>query len=371
VPPLAFAIFGALTPGMAKRLGLERLAWLAMLLTAVSGTGRVLAENAALFVLLSSLAYAGMGIGNVALSALVRRHFPDRIGVVSSGYVLLVSVGTAIPAFTAVPIADLAGWRMSTAVWALVALAAVVPWLVVDRTGARRDRIVDEEPVGRYIPVVALIRSRLAWGLVGVFGINSLNAYAMFAWLPTILTESGVSAYASGVYLTLFALIAIPAALVVPWLAVRVSNPMPLVVLFASCYALGYVGLLVAPTTATPVWVIAAGFGPGAFPLTLTLINLRSETVSGAAALAGFTQGLGYAIAGLGPFVVGVLREIQGGWEAPLAFLLGGLVIQVMAGVAVVRGGTIEEQLQRSRSRPSPPPPSVRDTPAPAGRASR
>jgi CP family cyanate transporter-like MFS transporter len=66
--------------------------------------------------------------------------------------------------------------------------------------------------------------------------------------------------------------------------------------------------------------------------------------------------------------VVGVLREVQGGWEAPFAFLLAGLVLQVLAGVAIARAGTLEDQLHRRRSRRAPDPsPPAREEPAPVG----
>lgn len=345
-PPLAFAVLGALTPRAAKALGLERLAWLALVIIAVCGAARVVSPSPALFIALSGLAYGAMGVGNVLLPALVKRYFPHRIGAVSSLYILMISVGTAVPALSAVPLADLGGWEMSLTAWAATGLLAVWPWVVVDRrTGAREASAPALVPETRYLPVVALVRSRLAWGLVGVFGINSLNAYAMFTWLPSILTDAGIPALAAGAYLALFAFIAIPIALVVPWLTVRLRNPLPLVGVFAAAYAVGYVGLLLAPTTATAVWVSAAGLGPGAFPLILTLVNLRAATVGGAAALAGFTQGLGYAIAGLGPLLVGVLRDVQGGWTGAFAFLLCGLVIQVGCGVVVARARTLEEEL--------------------------
>jgi CP family cyanate transporter-like MFS transporter len=171
----------------------------------------------------------------------------------------------------------------------------------------------------------------------------------MFTWLPTVLTDAGLGDAVAGAYLSLFAFVAIPIALVVPWLTVRLRRPVLLVFVFAAAYAVGYVGLLVAPTTATAVWVVAAGLGPGAFPLILTLVNIRTSTVSGAAALAGCTQGLGYGVAGLGPFVVGVLRDAFGSWRAPFTFLLAGLALQVVSGIVVSRARTLEEELAAPR----------------------
>lgn len=348
-PPLAFAVFGWLTPAMGHRAGFERLAGLAMLVAGGSLLARLSTDSSWVFVLFSFVAYASMGVGNVLLPALVKRHFPDRLGAISGMYIMLISVGTALPALVAVPAAEATSWRLSTGVWAIFALSAIHPWVSADRM-PMRDALAPEGRRPRQ-PVRSLFFSPLAWGLVGVFGVNSLNAYAMMAWLPTMLVESGVSPAMSGVYLSLFAVVAIPLAVTVPWMTIRIRTASPLIMAFASCYAAGYAGLFLLPTTGTWLWVMLAGAGPGAFPLVLTLVNLRSSSVSGAAALSGFTQGLGYMIAGLGPLVVGLLRDVYGTWTAPLVFLVCTLVVQAAAAVLVARPGTIEVQLARRRMR--------------------
>src|SRR5690606_8532604 len=119
----------------------------------------------------------------------------------------------------------------------------------------------------------------------------------------------------AGGWLALFGLLGMVSALVVPPLAVRVRNPWWLMVVFVVLYVVGYVGLLVAPA-GRAVWVTVLGIAPGSFPLVLTLVGLRTRTASGAASLSGFVQGLGYALAGAGPFAVGLLREATGGWDA-------------------------------------------------------
>lgn len=352
-PPLAFAAFGWMTPAIAHPIGYERLAWIAMLITGSAQLGRLVTDSTLAFVMLSFLAYAAMGVGNVLLPPLVKLHFPDRVGVISGMYIMLISVGTALPAFVAVPVADATSWRASAGIWAVFALSVVYPWMRVGQVAKNRQRLNPSLQRTQPQPTKALLVTPLAWGLVGVFGINSLNAYAMMAWLPTLLVESGVSSTLSGVYLSLFAIVAIPLAFIVPWMALRLPSAFPLIVLFAACYAGGYTGLLVSPTSGTLLWVMLAGAGPGAFPLVLTLVNLRSSTVAGAAALSGFTQGLGYMVAGVGPLMAGLLRELSGNWTAPLVFLISGLTIQLAAGYLVTRPGSIEVQLARHQLRRS------------------
>jgi CP family cyanate transporter-like MFS transporter len=156
--------------------------------------------------------------------------------------------------------------------------------------------------------------------------------------------------------LSLYAGVGLPAALLVPWAATRMRNPFPLVLLFLLCFVVGYLGLFLSPAEHTEIWVIAAGFGPGSFPLSLALVNLRSATTAGSAALSGFSQGLGYALAGAGPFVVGLLYEMTGGWGLAFGFLAGTLLVQVAGGAVVCRPRNVEEDLPALPRTGLPPP---------------
>ncbi|TQD50922.1 MFS transporter, partial [Lysobacter aestuarii] len=131
VPTAAFAAFGVATPAIAHRIGLERTALAAMGLAAAGLLARGFAPGTGMLLSASALALAGMGIGNVVLPPLVKRYFPDRVGTVSSTYITLLQLGTILPALAAVPLANAVGWRSSLSAWAIVAVAAALPWLGV------------------------------------------------------------------------------------------------------------------------------------------------------------------------------------------------------------------------------------------------
>jgi CP family cyanate transporter-like MFS transporter len=345
-PALAFAVFGALAPALARRVGLERLAVLAMLLTTVCQLLRAVAPGTVTFLLCSFAALGGMGIGNVVLPPLVKRYFPGRLGAVTGAYVLLLALGTALPPLVAVPVTEATTWRLAVGQWALLSLVAALPWWLVHRRAAR-ERAAAQSPGAprRHVPASALLRSRVAWGLAGLLGMTSLNTYAILAWLPTMLADSGLSPARAGAMLSLYAAVGMPAALLVPWAAARMRNPLPLVVVFLACFAVGYLGLLLSPATNTALWVVAAGVAPGSFPLSLALVNLRSATTEGSAALSGFAHGVGYSVAGAGPLVVGWLHDLTGTWGAAFAFLGATLVVQLVGGVLVCRPRTVEDDL--------------------------
>src|SRR3546814_17878454 len=108
-------------------------------------------------------------------------------------------------------------------------------------------------------------------------------------------------------------------ALACPALAARVSNPFPIVLACAACHFGGFAGRWLAPMAAPLLWVPLVRLGPSTFPLGLTLINLRTRTPAGSASLSGFMQGVGSAVASLGPLLFGVRRASTGGWTWPVA----------------------------------------------------
>src|SRR5690606_20652324 len=77
------------------------------------------------------VALAGAGIGNVLLPPLVKRYFPDRIGLVTAVYVAIVSLSAAVPSAVAAPVTDASSWRVSLAIWAVAAFVCLPPWVVV------------------------------------------------------------------------------------------------------------------------------------------------------------------------------------------------------------------------------------------------
>lgn len=364
IPVASFALFGSLTPVLARRLGLEPLLIGAMLLSAGGEIVRSTAGTSTSFLAWSVIALAGMGMGNVLLPPLVKRYFPDRIGTVTAVYSVAMSFSTALPALLAVPVAERLGWRVSLGWWAVVGVVAVLPWLVVVARSAvartelasllRRSPRTTAALASRHRGGGRVWRSPLAWGMALTFAMNSLDSYAMFAWLPQILIDGGTSRHAAGVWLSVFAILGLGPALFAPIAAARMRNPFGLVAFFVACFAASYVGLLVSPGGPVWLWILLGGIGPGAFPVLLALINLRTRTSAGAASLSGFTQGIGYAVAATGPLLIGVLYEATGTWTAALIFLLATLVVLASAAVVACRPVMLEDTWH-PRPRPQDP----------------
>ncbi|QAY74405.1 MFS transporter [Agromyces protaetiae] len=353
LPPLCYAIFGILTPLIARRFGLEATLVGALVALATGLAGRGLAPDAGWLVAASALTFAAIGVGNVLLPPLVKRYFPDRVGLMTTIYVTAMSVSTFTPPLIAVPVADAAGWQISLAQWAIVAALSLVPWIALLVHPKRR---VPEAMPEQAAParLGEAVRSPLAWALAIVFAVSGFNAYSMFAWLPQLLHDvAGTTPVAAGALLSLYAAVGLPAGLIVPVVAARYGRVGLLVAVASVSYVVGYGGLLLAPHVATWLWVALAGAGPLTFPLSLVLINLRTRTHSGAIAVSGFVQSVGYLIVAAGPLVIGMLHEQSGGWTAALIVLLVSALPAALCGAIVARPRFFEdERLRREGVRP-------------------
>lgn len=354
LPSAAFAAFGVATPVLARRAGLERTVLLAMALAAAGLVLRSLAGHTPLLLAGSIIALAGMGIGNVVLPPLVKRYFPARVGAVSTLYITVLQMGTILPALVAVPLAEAAGWRVSMGAWALVAVAAMLPWIAVLWIERRHDSDIarahdsavrpgDEAPELPDPVRGRTWRTTLGWGMALMFGMSSLATYAMFTWLPAILVGAGASPAFGGAMVALYGAMGLLAALTVPLLAARMANPFPLAALTAGLQVAGLAGLWLAPMALPLLWSALVGLGASTFPLSLTLINLRTRTPAGSAALSGFTQGVGYTLASLGPLLFGLIREASGGWTWSFAFLAASLVVLLLGAWQCCKPRTLED----------------------------
>ena len=340
LPVLAFAVFGALAPALASRIGLHRVTLLALLCVIVGLGTRVLVDHELPFLLLSMLALAGMAVANVILPSLVKLHFPDRIGLVTAIYTTALSVGLTAALWLTVPVSHALGdWRDGLGVWAGMAVVAAIPWFFL----VSRDRHLERPE--RTVSFREVLRTPLGKVMAVFFGFQSLQAYVVFGWFATLWRDSGYSATEAGLLVGLVAATAIPLSLWAPTRLARSADPRGLLFAIISCYLVGYVGLMVTPYSWAVVWALFIGAGTATFPLILTLVGLRARTPEGTAALSSVTQSLGYLIAAAGPFTIGALYDATGGWTWPLAVLLALVLPLFVAAAYVARPLMVEDQL--------------------------
>jgi len=354
LPPIFFALSGFFGPLVSRRLGLEGAILASVGVMIVGHLLRASSGSFALLLVGSAVTLVGVGICNVMLPPVVKRYFPDRVGLITAGYATLMSVSTAVPSLLAVPLSDSIGWRFSLAIWAAVAGTALVPWIIL-LTRHRRAAAVAALDASTAVeaPDGALERrlwhSAVAVAITITFSVSTLNVYATFAWLPQILVDIvGSTPGEAGTLLAVYAIAGLPASIVAPILVNRLRSPAWVILAGVLFFVAGYLGLLIAPAPLTVLWVLLIGLGPILFPVCLVLINIRTRTHTGSVALSGFAQGIGYTIGALGPLLVGVLHDASGGWTLPLSFLLATSFVAIVGAVVLSRPGLVEDQLART-----------------------
>lgn len=332
-PVLCFGLVAPLAPVLARRLGAERVLLVALVPIVAGLLLRGVTSRPALFAG-TLLVGGGIAVGNVIVPAVLKGRFQRGVGAATGVYAAALAGGAALAAGLTVPIQRSldVGWGIALAVWAVpaaVAIAVVAAALIRDPT-ARTAR-------GGPGDLRALLGDRLAWEVTLFMGLQSLLFYAVLAWLPSILRDSGYSAEAAGGLLALYAVGGVPASLLVPVLAARMATQRGLAVVTVGVMGSGIAGLLLEPDAAV-VWValLAVAQG-GSFGLALTLIVLRSPNPRRAAELSGMAQTIGYGLAAAGPLMLGILRDASGGWSLPLAVLLALTAPLLAAGIGAGR----------------------------------
>ncbi|WP_431496048.1 CynX/NimT family MFS transporter [Pseudomonas brassicacearum] len=340
LPVLCLGLFAPLAPVLARRFGAERVV-LGILLTLAGGIVlRSAFGQVGLFVG-SILAGASIGVIGVLLPGIVKRDFAKQAGTMTGVYTMALCLGVAMAAGATVPLSEQLGhsWALGLGFWVVPALLAAVFWLpqVGEKHGAHQVAY----------RVRGLLRDPLAWQVTLYMGLQSSLAYIVFGWLPSILIGRGLTPTQAGLVLSGSVIVQLISSLAAPWLATRGKDQRLAIVIVMLMVLGGLFGCLYAPLDGLWGWAILLGLGQGgSFSLALTLIVLRSRDAHVAANLSSMAQGFGYTLASMGPFAVGVVHDLTGGWNA-LGWIfglvgLGAIIAGIGAGRALYVGASSE-----------------------------
>lgn len=358
LPLVAFAVFGLITPAVMRRLGPEATAALSMLLTGVGQVTRAFAPDTGALLALTGIALVGAALGNVVVPPLIKQYFPDRLAALSTVQMVAIHLGALFPPLVAIPLAEAAGWRVALGAWSVLALVAALLWTVQWRRSGGAPRAV--VPSGGPALARPIWRVGMAWRMALLFGMVTWNVFTLFTWLPALLDDAGHSPALAGSLVSLMVGASLLFGLVAPVVTLRAANTFPIVALGLAGYGVGYLGVALAPEHAA-LWVLFLGMGTSLFVVTMTMINARSSTPQGAAALSGFVQGAGSGIALGGPLLFGLFNELTGGWTLSYAVIAGGsLAVALVVAYVERTPWTIEAAAQRHGPVPTSDPTGVR-----------
>jgi MFS transporter, CP family, cyanate transporter len=341
LPTLPLLIFAGLSlfARYGEAFGIEKtLAWCLALITAgiaVRSEGSIAALFAG-----TAIFSAGIAVANVLMPSLIKRDYPDRVGGMTTAYVMVMTLTGAFATGFAVPLADrlAGGWRWSLAIWAVFAALALVLWLPETRTAkiaaaaAQPDNKVVAKPIWR---------SALAWQVTVFIGIQFLVYFVTIGWMPPYLTALGVPAADAGWLLSLYQLVGFAVGVVTPPLLRLGRDQRLLGAATPLVTALCILGLLAAPQLAA-LWLALCGASFGiTFILAFALIGLRTTDFRRAASLSAMAQAAGYLIAAIGPVAFGWLHDLSAGWTIPMLSFAAVAAMQAVAGFGAGRKGQV------------------------------
>ncbi|MDF3336432.1 MFS transporter [Mycolicibacterium septicum] len=333
LPGLCFAAAGLTAPWLARRIGLGRAISVALVILSIGLVVRVL-DGPYVVIGGTLVATGGIALVNVLIPVVIKGSFPAQIGLMTGIYTAALQGGGALGSAVTPPLEPLlGGWRGALGSWALVAVVALLFWLV----GARGISQARTEKAAPGTSTRSLLRSPLAWTVTLFFGCQSFLAYIMMGWLPEVFIDNGVSKSDAGLLLGLVSILAVPISLIVPPLAAKQKNQSGWIVGLGVIGMIGMIGLLVDPGAAPLLWSFFVGIGMSVFSLALTVIALRARNAEDTARLSGMAQGFGYLLAGVGPFTFGLLHDMTAGWTAPFVMVLAVYLVQMVAGALAGR----------------------------------
>ncbi len=264
-----------------------------------------------------------------------------RLGLLTGVLTAVISASAGVASGVSVPLAEAfdGGWRIVLGLWSIPVVLAAGCMAIFGRTLSRGRSVAgsatlpDDAPGSR----TGVLTSPVAWSLTAFMGLQSLMAYSMIAWLPTIFRDRGVDARDAGLLLTALSVSSVLTALTVPSLATRLGNQSALAVAVTLPTCVGLLGIVSSADSWALVWAVLLGLGQGGqLSLAMTLMNLRASNARDAASLSSMAQTVGYVLAAAGPLVCGAVHSATQRWEPSIVFLL--LVTIPMAAAGAVAG---------------------------------
>lgn len=387
LPCLCFGVFGLLAVPVARRVGLTGTLVISFALLSAGLLLRPLTGAFGPFLALSTLALVGPSFANVIAPAWIKRHGGSATVLLMTAYGMVLSAGAALAPALAVPLAGEgeAHWRDSLQAWGWLAVAPGILALIVllrvgndfpradpalatdgDADGASASVSVSASDADAHADAatrpgssrprsrgreVSLLRSPAALWLTLMFGLQSMNAYTQFGYVPRILTDAGLAAGMAGTLTAVVAGWGVLGGLVMPTVIARSTRLHVWAIVFGLLTSAGYAGLALWPAAAPILWVTLLGIGGFAFPTAIAMIPARTRDPLVTARLSGMAQPVGYLLAGVGPLLLGALLSATGSMPLVLWLLAGSGAVLAVAGWRAGASGMIDDDLDRAARR--------------------
>ncbi|PID04666.1 MULTISPECIES: MFS transporter [unclassified Sporosarcina] len=341
LPLIAFAVMSPIVPKISTKFTNETTLIAGMCILSFGIIVRSIPFIPLLFIG-TILIGVGIAISNVLLPGIIKERFPNQVPLMTSMYTTTMSLFAALASGVSIPLAIGAGlgWEFALGIWIVPALAGIAIWVYF----VKQRRSADEVKM-YYVKAddSKMWRSPLAWQVAIFLGLQAFSYNALMTWLPEILIDYGVTSESAGWMLSFNQLIGLPASLIIPIIAGKFTSQRGIILFLCSLAFIGYIGLLSGESYDVMIWsvgLIGVAYG-GLFPLSLAFLAMRTSTAMQAAKLSGMAQAIGYALAAIGPILVGSLVDRTGTWTFSLSILLFVTVLNLIVGLGAGRNRVI------------------------------
>ena len=261
--------------------------------------------------LILSAMLAGIGIALIQalMPALIKSRFADNVALCMGLYVTSIMGGAAIAAsFAPLVMMQAGSWRVGLAIWAGLALLALVfGWTQRANLPPATPRVTKKE---------SFFGNSRAWLLALFFGLGTASYTCVLAWLAPYYVEKGWSEQNAGLLLGFLTAMEVISGLVVPAIANRRRDRRGVLMALLGLIIAGFCGLILSPQHLSLLWPCLLGLGIGGlFPMSLIVSLDHLDNPQRAGGLTAFVQGIGYLIAGLSPLMAGMIRDQLGSFE--------------------------------------------------------
>ncbi|HBP4890026.1 TPA: CynX/NimT family MFS transporter [Pseudomonas aeruginosa] len=335
LPLLAFGIISPFAAMFAREYGLERSLFGALLLIAAGVVVRSIGPVWTLYLGTATIG-AGIAVGNVLLPSLVKRDFPAKVPTIMGVCSIAIGGAAALASASAVPLGNAFGWQGALGATAVFPLVAALVWTSQLSGHTAPAKGTATAPHGGRV-----WHSALAWQVTLFMGINSLVYYVLVAWLPSVLTSSGIAPEVAGSLHGVMQLAsAVPGLLLGPIVS-RMRDQRLVAATMGGLMTVALLGFCVAPSWAS-LWAFCFGLGSGGgVLLALMFMGLRANSAHQAASLSGMAQCVGYFLAACGPTLAGKFHDLTGSWTAVLYIGAALSIVMVIFGLLAGRSRTI------------------------------
>ncbi len=310
LPVMAMGLAMFFGMAVAKRLGEHRSIVLSLLVIGGATLSRLWVDSAQELIVSAIAAGVGIALIQALMPALIKSRFSDNVSLFMGLYVTAIMGGAALAASFAPWVqVQSASWRVGLAIWAVLAVLALVSWY------AQRAKLPALPQAGTDTQATFFGNAR-AWLLAIFFGLGTASYTCVLAWLAPYYVEQGWSEQNAGLLLGFLTAMEVISGLVTPAIANRHPDKRSVVAVLLMLIIIGFCGLILAPQHLSLLWPCLLGLGIGGlFPMSLILSLDHLDNPRRAGALTAFVQGIGYLIAGLSPLIAGVIRDQLGSFE--------------------------------------------------------